>query len=383
MSQIHFRPLLDRLRWISAVIVAFGHAIALVVADPAEVGSAESLASYLASLRHPAVLIFFVLSGYLVGGSTLLGTSTFSWKRYSIARFSRIYIVLIPALVLIFALDSLSYAINPTNPVYSLVWPRGAIGSVALYDRYSATNVISTFFLTQEITGTSVGSGGQLWSLSYEWIFYFIFPVVVMIARRLGSLWLVLPGLALCAAIAVLSGYAPLGWLFLLWCLGAAARFVQTLFVVQKPFALLGALVCVAAVLLTPYLQFRVAEFLVTSGLALYLSRFDAPERNVATPWDRPLANFSYSLYLVHLPIMVFLTFVANRLGMLPPQGLHIGMTSLTMILGGLVPAFAVAYLFGRMFEARTDRLRRWLQSRRDTVKPTGPPAAETYSADL
>ena len=384
MSEVHSRPLLDRLRWVSAWTVAFGHAVALVIAAPRQAGSPEWIALYFAELRHPAVLIFFVLSGYLVGGSTLLNRNRFSWRRYTIARFSRIYIVLIPALLLILSLDGLSYAIDPSNPVCSLVWPRGAIGSVALYDRYSTTNVIWTLFLVQEIFGTSVGSGGQLWSLSYEWIFYFLFPAIVLMARRLSGSWLILVGVLSFAGLTIIFKRAPLGWLFILWCLGAGSRHLQSSLAMPKAVAWLGAATCAAAFFLTPLLPFRLAEFHVAAGLAVYLSRFDPGKGNTISRWERSFADFSYSLYLIHLPVIVFLAFIANRLGLLPPQGIAVSFLSIGMIFGGLAPAFALAYIFGRLFEARTDPLRRWLGALgRPPVTSTDPHSKDSFTATL
>ena len=51
---------------------------------------------------HTAVIIFFVLSGYLVGKHVYLAFNTgrWSWREYAIKRLSRLWIVLIPALIL-------------------------------------------------------------------------------------------------------------------------------------------------------------------------------------------------------------------------------------------------------------------------------------------
>jgi len=59
------------------------------------------------TLGNEAVMIFFVLSGYLVGGSAIgaMRRDTWSWRRYLLKRLTRLWVVLIPALVLGFALD--------------------------------------------------------------------------------------------------------------------------------------------------------------------------------------------------------------------------------------------------------------------------------------
>jgi peptidoglycan/LPS O-acetylase OafA/YrhL len=54
------------------------------------------------ALGSQAVVIFFVLSGFLIGGSLAdsMQRGSFDLERYLMARFVRIYIVYIPALVI-------------------------------------------------------------------------------------------------------------------------------------------------------------------------------------------------------------------------------------------------------------------------------------------
>lgn len=56
-----------------------------------------------ANCGTPAVFWFFVISGYLVGGSVIAEiaqTSSFDFRRYLINRMTRLYVVLLPALAL-------------------------------------------------------------------------------------------------------------------------------------------------------------------------------------------------------------------------------------------------------------------------------------------
>src|ERR1039458_8382680 len=64
---------------------------------------------------------FFVLSGYLVGGSVLrsVRTGSWSWRAYLLGRLSRLYVVLLPALLLGGALDWLGMHMAGTEAVYS------------------------------------------------------------------------------------------------------------------------------------------------------------------------------------------------------------------------------------------------------------------------
>jgi peptidoglycan/LPS O-acetylase OafA/YrhL len=377
MIEKHSRPLLDRLRWVAALAVVLGHAIGLFISLPTKSASmsTEKIAWYIADMRHPAVLVFFVLSGYLVGGSVLCAGRTFSLRRYVIARFSRIYIVLIPALVLTITLDATSFLIDPSNEVYATVWPSGVIGSIALYDRYSVANLIATVFLVQEFTGSAIGSATPLWSLSYEWIFYFVFPFAVGCARRAGSLWLTIPMVVAIAALPGLVHKLPIGWMFVLWCTGAAARYVQEHIVIPRGVALIGAVMCVGGILGIWILPQRVEQLLVTAGLATYLSRFVQSENSAATALDSSLAGFSYSLYIIHVPILVFCAFVFNRMAWLPKIGLPVGTEAIELIVACLLLVLPLSYLFSRMFEVRTDRMRKWLSGGQQIISP--PPRAD------
>ncbi len=98
-------PLLDFLRAAAALLVVFAHSRALnflylEVAD--QEGVFLKLFYFITALGHQAVVIFFVVSGFLIGGSLTdsMQRGSFDLVRYLIARFVRIYIVYMPALVI-------------------------------------------------------------------------------------------------------------------------------------------------------------------------------------------------------------------------------------------------------------------------------------------
>ncbi len=129
----------------------------------------------LTRLGRESVVIFFVLSGYLVGGMAARQflAARFSILRYFIARLTRLYVVLIPALFLTLLFDSLDSASTLAN---SGVVP-----------------FLINFFFLQEILGAPYGSNAPLWSLSYEWWYYcaFGFALVAIsnaIAKRNGPM---------------------------------------------------------------------------------------------------------------------------------------------------------------------------------------------------
>src|SRR5262245_48422284 len=88
--------LLDTTRWVAAFAVAFSHVRNFLLLDWGDVAhrSAGYAAFYFASgFGHISVIIFFVLSGYLVGGKAFeaLRAGRFSKRRYLVDRLSRLY----------------------------------------------------------------------------------------------------------------------------------------------------------------------------------------------------------------------------------------------------------------------------------------------------
>ena len=92
---------MDLVRGGAALEVMFGHLRAFVFVDYPQLQNPDALLKafyYLTGFGHQAVVIFFVLSGYLVGGSVLSARAEGFWTRYGVQRLSRLWIVLLPCL---------------------------------------------------------------------------------------------------------------------------------------------------------------------------------------------------------------------------------------------------------------------------------------------
>ena len=125
-SSVH----LDALRGLAAAVVFLSHGRGLFLAH----GLRDALTSNHAaantgvnalkapSIGHEAVIAFFVLSGYFVGGSVLRAErrQRFSWSKYLFQRITRLAAVLVPALILGWALDSAGlHLLHSTQNIYS------------------------------------------------------------------------------------------------------------------------------------------------------------------------------------------------------------------------------------------------------------------------
>ena len=80
-------------------------------------------------MGHQAVIVFFALSGFLVGGKALADMSAdrWSWAHYLLRRLTRLLIVIVPALFATAVLDHLG-----------IRWTGGAGYDGAFYDVYSS-----------------------------------------------------------------------------------------------------------------------------------------------------------------------------------------------------------------------------------------------------
>lgn len=354
------RPFLDAVRWASAAVVAVGHAITMILVPKAHASVGAQILNVIADLRVPAVLLFFVLSGYLVGGGVLLRSAAFDWRRYATARFARIYIVLLPAILLLCLLDGTGHLLDASSPVYTSSWRPTALGHQAINDHYHPINWFVTVFSVESVVAEPLGSGNAFWSLGYEWVFYFVFPLLVLPFRNRRSLLPPLVPIAGLLALLMLAGRGHDAFYFSIWVAGAYARALVAYADIPAWIALGGLVVAIVAVALPP----SPLHILTGLGFAIYLSRFGNRERGLLPRYDRRLADFSYSLYVVHLPIMVFVTLLLNQSGIVPAQGLEATGTAAALISLLLIFSIVVGWFFGIVFEARTDEFRAWLMTR-------------------
>lgn len=143
---------LDASRFLAALVVFIFHFIALDLIT----------IDFKITFAREAVMIFFVLSGYVIAFVSAQKERTF--KVYIFNRLSRLYSVVIPALILTVVLDSIAINLAPE-----------------LYDQRTHESIIerlmiSVLFLNQIWNLTVMPlSNGPFWSISFEFWYYLIF----------------------------------------------------------------------------------------------------------------------------------------------------------------------------------------------------------------
>ena len=138
-------------------------------------------------------MIFFVLSGFFIGGSVFhkISDGTWGWGDYLANRLSRLWVVLIPALVLTFAFDEAGIFLtggNGYNGEFNQMIHSGPMLNGRLDTGFLC--FLSNLFFLQTIISPVFGSNGPLWSLCNEFWYYIIFPPLVFLFAR-NKKWMV------------------------------------------------------------------------------------------------------------------------------------------------------------------------------------------------
>ncbi|TFC33959.1 acyltransferase [Cryobacterium sp. TMT2-42-4] len=365
------------LRTVAALFVVLGHArtLLLVDYDNAPHNGAQVALYGVTAIGHQAVVVFFVLSGYWVGGSLLRKArqGRFSWPSYLADRTTRLWVVLVPALVLTLALDAIGRRYFGAMTAY-VGDPR--YGGVALDQRpIDGLTFFGNVFFMGGIRVPTFGSNTALWSLGFEFWMYVIAAIILLAFFVRGRSRLILIVVAIGSAFLVgdrVLVYVPV------WLLGAlvatsAPRLdrwahrinPRTLLTLRLTagFAALGAAVAVRGLNSLPTI---VGDYIVAVPAAVLMATLttgfikESTERTILGKFST-LANSSFSLYAIHVPILVLLVSalgiqVNNRW---PSDLLH--WTYLLIIVAGLS---AGGWVFAKGTEMHTDRIRRAVKSR-------------------
>jgi peptidoglycan/LPS O-acetylase OafA/YrhL len=312
---------------------------------------------------YQAVMVFFVLSGFLISGSILssMSNSRWSWVDYIVSRLVRLWVVLIPSLVVSCACVLIDRWFLEGK----------ALPSATLNGMVMVKNILFLQFMDGQVF-----AGNQpLWSLAYEFWFYAAFPLLLGAFYHKSS-----AARLLCVVLFAVAAVFTWSFMeyFLIWILGAFAVFASgrkfsALKSGSRAFWAISLLACLMFFLSlsirfiatgTNHPGSQPAQFFYDAftGLAfagLLFVIFSSGNNKVAPKWlanvTEKLSGFSFSLYLTHYPLMYLI--VGVRKALVQPEvvythGFHV--FNMACIL-------AFAYVFSRYTEVQTQAVKRWL----------------------
>lgn len=355
---------MDLARWISALLVVVAHVNNRMLIPMSQL-KAPSLIEYawvfVSGFGHHAVVVFFTLSGFLVGGKVLRERRAFDARNYVLGRVVRIYLVLIPVLMITATLDLIGSNLFP-----------GTVYASDLKEHLSWSALAGNLLNLQNMLAPTFGSNGPLGTLANEFWYYLTFPLLIaplMPLRTTTRVALGALGLALLAGQTALMPQHGAG--FILWLTGALAAVARPILFIRPMVAtgiflalLIGFRLGVRGGELTFWVRSLTDEIVAISlALILYALRV-RPWRYILPSFNAAFADFSYSLYALHVPfIMLYCAVLTTATGFGWHDRAVVWWQGLS-VLGAVLMALGAAYLLSLVTERHTATVRDAIRQR-------------------
>jgi peptidoglycan/LPS O-acetylase OafA/YrhL len=310
--------------------------------------------------------VFFLISGWLVGGSLLnklepphtasAEDDASPWRTYLIDRMTRLWTVLVPALLLMLLVGAVTASIDRAHADFSVD------------NEYSVTTFAGNLIGLQTLAVKNFGGNYALWSLANETWYYVQFPLLLLMFTSRNRL---IQGGAAAALMALGAALPlPITLYFTLWLLGAAFSRIR---IDCGNGVRIGLIAVVAGC--SMYSRVRgsnddltAASFLqdlvYSLPLLVLLSSLQAPYAarsarvRIVARVAHILSEFSFTLYVTHIPVIKLLRYTGQEAfgrDRLAPDAL----LDYAVYAGMLAVLLAAAWLSYLLFESHTFRVRR------------------------
>jgi peptidoglycan/LPS O-acetylase OafA/YrhL len=310
---------LNLIRAGAAEIVLIGHASGYCLAGLERDGHLETF----------GVLIFFLLSGFLITSSVLekLDRPDYGFGHYLIDRFCRIFCGYAPALIFVVAVDASvqalpAYPYRDSNSV--LTW----IGNLAMLQDYPVFQILRRLGVAEQPWFIEAfGSGRPFWTVAIEWWIYLGFGYLmfrIVRPRRFGA-----GEAVILSALGIVPLYNAMGGvghcLTFVWAIGAGTALLRRRLSAIFPLGNRGrarwcwagvtgvALTALGGHVLATGLQVYELQFAILIAGVLFgpLFLLGTTTRSLPRIFSRSLdrwAGYSYSLYLTHFTVLTWFT---------------------------------------------------------------------------
>jgi peptidoglycan/LPS O-acetylase OafA/YrhL len=340
---------LDGLRGLTALYVALYHATGLLWHTPPQNDGPAWLFANAMSFGHQAVLLFFLISGFCIHygqaktGAHRINAAQFAWRRVK-----RLYPPLVLGLILTAGCDVIGAHLTPgLYGEASMFWQ----DSITVGSAYTPRTIVGNLLFQARLMAPELGSNSPLWSLAFEFWFYVLYPLMLAAFVRLGPFRTTVMVGAISALSWFLLGWLPWWHLRVLsdWGVWVAGALLAELYVhARRPgslrvFGPLAAVALVAFAWLSPIGENheRIPDLWWGVALAAVLAYvlLAAPSRVVRAfenvcLGSRWLGTISYSLYLVHYPLLALLAAGWLAVRQTLPTGLELAAVGVAASIG-------------------------------------------------
>lgn len=365
---------LDGLRGVAALVVVFHHLALMTPWLPNSLWPQRDSATIsvlwrgvtfplhlVLSAGLEAVFVFFVLSGFVLA-LPALGARRYSWPQYYVRRVLRLGLPV---------LGSIALAV-----VLLLLVPRYPVDRVPVLGRttdwLSNDNTIvltpSDVLQTLNVFGPIQPLNNPLWSLGWEFLFSLLLPLAVLIARPLVGrrvAWLVIAGCLVVTTIGSVLGLGAAIYLPIFLVGSVLAALLPRITAVVGTWRTRSGVVLVIAALVLLALPWvasgidgrlygltvgaAIAACAVLVVLAIVLPWLRSALESTVARW---LGRISFSLYLVHVPVLVTTAYL------LGPDNWPV------VVPVALIASLGMGALFWFVVERPSHRLSRWAGNR-------------------
>ncbi|MFZ6742462.1 acyltransferase family protein [Undibacterium sp. JH2W] len=374
--RIHL-PFLDGMRALAALWVMLGHAHLFAYGWLSHTNLLMKPWNVFLYL-HLAVVVFLVLSGFCLALPVVRNKLVLrqTYREFLQSRAMRIlppyFATLILILIINYFFPIATWARNSSGLTSSIPWQVLAVNFSLMQDFFPQSNTIN----------------GPFWSIATEWHLYMFFPALILILRRFGGLALLFVATAAAWGLVWVADHPPaflfenqisilhppyFCFLFGIGMFSAWLVFGQT---TQERVRKRGLIFSLVGAVFIVYFLYLIQKFsiydarsagaffdrarIIDTVFAVVVAVFLAwLARGTSRNWIRKflelrvfteIGKFSYSLYLVHIPIFAIIHHYIEEMHLsLNLQHLHFILLSVC----GTLATLAFAWGFARIFETR------------------------------
>lgn len=345
-----FSIYLDLLRFIAACLVYQSHANQRLLVSTVPPAS---------SFGHSSVIVFFVLSGYVI--SWISASREKNLASYAASRLSRIYSVAVPAIILSILLDAAGRQLYPELYTYP-------------FSKFF-TRSASSLLMLNEVWFLSIISFSNIpfWSICYESWYYLAFGLLTFLRRRHAVFFVAALAMLLGPKILLLAPVWAAGVVLYRWkALQALSEFQAWLLVLASVCGIIAFHQADMTNLLAyhlrsmigykPYIDLAYSKFFLSdymlaslvfcnfAGMRRVCARLEPALLLIERP-VRFLASYTFTLYLLHQPLLLFWGAVIHgNPGAYGYWGMITTMVALSVL------------LLGHVTENRRHLLKHWLE---------------------